>query len=318
MEPTSADPLDPTLSRRTLLRGAAALGLVGAAGGLGLAACGGDDDAAGGDGDASTASEPTESDRVLVLMTNAAATQAAGEEGRLPLGVGDSTGALLLDAPDSLSITVEDQEGTEVQAATEVPRRDAGLERAYYPLAFTAPAAGFYVARAELDGQPLEAAFEVSATDAVVIPRPGQPLPATPTPTTADAGGVDPICTADPQCPLHEVDLEEVLGTAPVAVLVSTPAFCATAICGPVLDLFEAAAEAHPDITFIHVEPYASGTLVEEEGPSADNLSPAVEAWSLPFEPCLFLVDAEGTVVERLDVIYDADELDAALALLQA
>ncbi len=314
---TTPDRLDHPLSRRRLLGGATALGLLGAVGGLGLVGCGGDDgdDATADD---ATTSEPVSSERVLVLMA-APGTLAADEPIRLPLGVGDASGALLTDAPESLSLTVHDAETDEiVQDAVAVPSHDAGLERAFYPLVLTVPAAGFYRVVGEVDGEPIEAAFEVSEPDAVVVPRPGRPLPSTPTPTVDDAHGVDPICTRDPDCALHEVDLEDVLGTSPVAVLVSTPAFCQTAICGPVLDLFVAASEAHPDVAFVHVEPYASGAEVEQNGPSADNLSPAVEAWSLPFEPCLFVVDAEGVVIERLDVIYDADELDAALARVEA
>ena len=73
--------------------------------------------------------------------------------------------------------------------------------------------------------------------------------------------------------------VDTVLGTAPLAVLVSTPAFCQTAICGPVLDLFVAARDAHPDVTFVHVEVYQSASEVEASGPDA-TLAPAVEAWA--------------------------------------
>ena len=281
----------------------------------GLAACGDDDTTTGDDGGPS---EPTESARVLVTMADSASTFVVGEPARLPLGVGDADGALIDDAPDTLTFRITDaQTGEVIEEGIEVARRDAGLPRAFYPLALTTPAVGYYQAATEVDGEPVEAAFTVSEPDAVVIPRPGQPLPPTPTPTVDDARGVDPICTQDPPCPLHEVDLGTVLGTGPLAVLVSTPAFCQTAICGPVLDLFVAARDAAPDVAFVHVEVYASADEVEAEGPEA-TLAPAVEAWKLPYEPCLFLVAADGTVAERLDVIYDSDELAEALARLTA
>lgn len=289
----------------------------------GLAACGdddGEDEGTGSDGGSGTdgSSGPTESDRVLVTMADSASTFVVGEPARLPVGVGDSSGALIDDAPATLTFTIEDaQSGEVVEEGIEVARRDTGLPRAYYPLAFTTPAVGFYQALAEVDGEPVSAAFTVSEPDTVVVPRPGQPLPPTPTPTVADAGGVDPICTQDPQCALHEVDLEAVLGTEPLAVLVSTPAFCQTAICGPVLDLFVAAQADTPDVTFLHVEVYRSAEEVEADGLEAA-LAPAVDAWQLPYEPCLFLVAADGTVAERLDVIYDADELAEALSRLTA
>lgn len=279
----------------------------------GLAACGGDDEP---EGATDTTGEPTESERVLVTMADSASTFVVGEAARLPLGVGDSSGALVEDAPETLTFTIEDAQSGEVVAeGIEVARRDTGLPRAYYPLAFTTPAVGYYQAISEVDGEPVSAAFTVAEPDTIVVPRPGQPLPPTPTPTVDDARGVDPICTQDPPCPLHEVDLGTALGTTPLAVLVSTPAFCQTAICGPVLDLFVAARDAAPDVTFVHVEVYASADEVEAEGPQA-TLAPAVDAWKLPYEPCLFLVAADGTVAERLDVIYDRDELAEALTRL--
>lgn len=287
----------------------------------GLAACGGDDEPEATDdstGPTGDSTEATSSDRVLVTMADSASTFVVGEPARLPLGVGDSDGSLIEEPPATLIVTIEDAEtGAVIEEGIEVARRDTGLPRAYYPLAFTTPAVGYYQAVSEVDGEPVTAAFTVSEPDTIVIPRPGQPLPPTPTPTVADARGVDPICTQDPPCPLHEADVETALGTGPLAVLVSTPAFCQTAICGPVLDLFVAAQPETPDVTFVHVEVYESAEEVEAEGTQA-TLAPAVVAWELPYEPCLFLVAADGTVAERLDVIYDTDELAEALARLTA
>ena len=59
------------------------------------------------------------------------------------------------------------------------------------------------------------------------------------TPTFDDARGVDPICTRSPEpCPFHDRTLTDVVESGePVALLISTPGFCQTAICGPVLEL---------------------------------------------------------------------------------
>ena len=47
-------------------------------------------------------------------------------------------------------------------------------------------------------------------------------------------------------------------------------------------------------------------------------MAPAVTAYHLNFEPRLFIADAKGTLVARLDSIYDAQELKAALDLAAA
>ncbi len=323
--PPPDDPDAPSgLSRRNVLRGALTLGVIGVAGGLVLPACGGDDSSADDEGSGSGSGSGTEDgasegSRVLVTMTNTAASLAAAAEARVPLGLGDDTGVLVKDAPESLTFDVRSvEEGDAVIAeGLVVERHDSGLDRAYFPLVFTPAAPGYYTAVTTVDDTEVETSFQVVAEDAIVIPRPGQPFPAVATPTVDDARGVDPICTREPACPFHEVDLTTELGSTPMAVLVSTPAFCQTAICGPVLDIFEAASANAPDVIFIHIEVFASAEDVEAEGPEAA-LAPAVEALKLPFEPCLFLVAADGTLQRRLDVIFDEVELANGLAQLTA
>ena len=46
------------------------------------------------------------------------------------------------------------------------------------------------------------------------------------------------------------------------------------------------------------------------------DLVPAVEALALPYEPALFVADADGTIVARLDTTFDRSELAEALALV--
>ena len=66
----------------------------------------------------------------------------------------------------------------------------------------------------------------------------------------------------------------------------------------------------HPDVRFLHAEVYAHP---HEE---LDTKAPVVDELGLTFEPCLVLVGADGKVVERLDTIFDEDEVDEALARL--
>jgi hypothetical protein len=290
------------LSRRRFLIGGGA-----AAGAVLLGACGGDDGAV-------ESSPPTSntSDLALVQFFGGLPMLAAGTELRTPFGVADADGLLPVDrTPERLTVSVLGPDGATVVEPTEVVRHDEGLPRAYYPLRFTVDEPGIYTGRTELDGTVVEMAISIDDTADVTVIQPGAAFPSIATPTTRDPQGVDPICTADPVCPLHDVTAAEALAEGtPLAVLVSTPAFCQIAICGPVLDVLLATVDAHPDVRFLHAEVY------ENPAENLDVQAPVVEALGLTFEPCLVLVSSDGRVTERLDTIYDAAEANDALARL--
>jgi hypothetical protein len=136
-------------------------------------------------------------------------------------------------------------------------------------------------------------------------------MPPFDTPTTANPRGVDPICTRTPEpCPLHTLTLTDALALGrPVAYLVGTPAFCSTGTCAPALNGLLAVRERIGDaITFVHADVYTDKT--------ASTVAPAVQALNMTFEPALFLVGADGTVVERLDAVFDEAEIDERLVAL--
>jgi hypothetical protein len=147
----------------------------------------------------------------------------------------------------------------------------------------------------------------VQEAGSTLVPVEGQAMPSFATPTAADSLGVTPVCTQDPPCPFHEVSLDDALANGrPTLLLVGTPAYCATGICGPVLGLLEAGVAPYGDrIDVIHAEVYTDDTL--------GTTTAAVQALGLDYEPSLFVVDGTGILRHRLDVIYDADELAAAL-----
>jgi hypothetical protein len=125
------------------------------------------------------------------------------------------------------------------------------------------------------------------------------------TPTTAADGGVNPICTAEPACPFHEVSYADALAKGPVAMLVGTPTHCSTGICGRARLVWKRRRSTPPG--YVHAGVHRR----DDQGDP-----PTVQALQLTFEPSLFLVHADGTLAQRIDVIYDADELDAALTAL--
>ena len=153
-----------------------------------------------------------------------------------------------------------------------------------------------------------ELAFPVSANPDT--PMVGEAGPVISSPTTADALGVDPLCTrtdADNRpapCSFHGPSLDQVLGKGkPVIAMFATPARCSSRYCGPVLDqLIEVAPEFGERIVPVHVEIYKDLT--------SNDLVTATEAWlGFSGEPWVFAIDGTGKVTGRLSGAFATDEI---------
>lgn len=309
----------PRLTRRTLLLGGAAAVV--------LSACGKEEKGEG-DDDPITATTLSEGSLAVRAFFDPSPSYAkAGHPQRLTFGLFDFEGAPYDGGPEELSIDVF-FEGTPTQSNTSMqhrglyegltaPRFDTDIPRPYYALRLTPEQTGIYTVETTVEGQDLSSVFQVGTTDEPGPLQIGQPMVPHGTATTADPLGVDPICTLEPEaCPFHEESLDVALDSGnPVALLIGTPAYCQTGICGPVLELLVEAAPEHPGVRFVHSEVYKAP---QDGDPTAGGLVSVLEAYGLTFEPVLFLSDASGTCVERLDNIYDRVELETALGQLTA
>ena len=301
----------PTITRRTLLVGAAS-----AAGLVVLAACGGGGDDGDGQDEGASGSGTSVAGFNLLAIFPPEGLLVTGSEQRLPFTLADATGAPAEDVPASLEFVVQTADGDAVGDPVTVERHDQGIPTAYFPVLFEFPEAGDYQVTTTVEGEELAPrVFRVSEPDAVPVPRPGQPLVPVETPTTADARGVDPICTRDPECDLHDATLTDVLAEGkPVALIIATPAFCQTAICGPVLDVLLSQEDAFPDVRMVHAEVYKNPEAVDNIAEA--DLAPVIDAYHLGYEPVLFLANSDGTIARRLDTIFDEAEVAAGLAAL--
>jgi hypothetical protein len=241
---------------------------------------------------------------------------AAGMTQRLPFLIGLAHDAPLDHIDGSVPFHVTTIDGSVVSGTDQkVAPRGKDLPRAYLPYEVSIAEPGNYSAHATYRGQSLETAFSVVAPDQVHIPQVGAIAPSVDTPTTTDARGVNPICTRDPACPFHTIDLTTALASQkPTVLLIGTPLYCQTNICGPVLELLIDAAKDRTDLNVIHAEVYANPTQVQSITQATH--APVIDAYGLPFEPCLFTLRPGGMVTQRLDLIWDRSELDEAIATL--
>lgn len=285
------------LSRRAALAGAASLAVAACSSKSSTQTSGG---LAGGNGVNGTKG-------LVAIRFFAADAIPAGQAARLPFGLGNANGIVEAGGPATIDYRIVDAKGAVVQAKTSSTRHARDLTRPYWPAVVNLPIGAFQMILT-VDGKDLGAA-DISTVDppTLVLVSVGQTLKPLDTPTTTDPRGVQPVCTRVPACPFHTMTLAEALKTGkPVAVLVATPAHCKTAICGPVLDVL--IKQPLDRFAVVHLEVYTDD--------SASTVAPAVDALGLSFEPCLFLADASGVVRQRLDTIFDTDELSASLATL--
>jgi hypothetical protein len=200
----------------------------------------------------------------------------------------------------------------------------AKLERIGVPGGAEADATHIYVARlrlpeadtywmlAEPEGGPeVQALGNVVVKDADVVPSAGEKAPASQTPTLASVGGdASSITTRTPPDDIllrHSV-ADSLRAKVPFVVTFSTPKYCQSRTCGPVVDVVEEVARRfeETDVRFIHVE-------VFEDNDPAKGYNRWMRQWRLETEPWTFLVGRDGRVVERFEGAVSALELERAI-----
>lgn len=155
----------------------------------------------------------------------------------------------------------------------------------------------------------LDASCREPAASTPCAPRVGEKAPALATPTLASAPIEDLTTDADPDERFYSLSLDAALRNGrPTVIVFSTPAFCQTAACGPLLDSVKSIVDGHPEVDFVHIEVY-TGLRDDEFLPDADHLAPAVIAYDLQSEPWVFVTDASGTIVARFEGVLDVAEL---------
>ena len=290
-------------SPQLLTRRQALAGMIGASGGLVLFACGSEESVvpapAAPTGGLSLGARFADGFQAPTVIT-------AGTPQRAPYVLIGADGWPATEVPDQIELTVTS--GDQVAFAGTVGRHGEPNAIPYYPLVFTPPATGDYSVRGT--GLPGRHRLRVTDADRLGLIQVGDPMRPVESPTLADPHGVNPICTrSDGPCPLHQVTVAEAIDRpGPTAMLISTPRFCQTDVCGPALEvLIAAAGSLDPSWSVVHAEVYVA---------PEDNdfgLTPTVAAYDLSFEPSLVVADTDGIVTAILHFTMDTPEVSAAL-----
>ena len=194
-----------------------------------------------------------------------------------------------------------------------VPGGDEADASHIYVAHLRLPEAGTYWLLAEPEGGDarIQALGNVVVEEDDPVPSAGDGAPASQTPTLASAGGdASRITTRTPPDELlleHSV-AESLEDGVPFVVTFSTPKFCRSRTCGPVVDVVEEVARRLEgrDVRFIHVEVY-------EGNDPAKGYNRWMRKWHLDTEPWTFLVGSDGRIVERWEGVVSVLELERAV-----
>ncbi|MBE2319412.1 hypothetical protein DVA67_025785 [Solirubrobacter sp. CPCC 204708] len=157
----------------------------------------------------------------------------------------------------------------------------------------------------QLVGAPTQVKVVTKAQDKV--PDVGEKAPRVATDTLETVKGDETLLdTRDPVSDMH-TDFATVVGKKPVALLFATPQLCQSRVCGPVADIaLQMRAKYGKQVEFIHQEVFVDNN--QQKG-----LRPPLQAFNLPTEPWLFVIDKQGKVTARLEGSFGVDAFEAAV-----
>jgi hypothetical protein len=202
-------------------------------------------------------------------------------------------------------------------------------ERGLYVAATTFPTAGLWGVEftTEAPGEARETIrvqFDVHADSPTVAI--GEAAPSTDTPTLDDVGGDVALISTDdePVKAFYETSVADALaGGDPFVLVFATPRFCTSAQCGPTLDRLKPIAAAHPDVTFINVEPFELEPVDGQLQPTLDDAGQlqvvaAAKDWGILTEPWIFVVDGDGIVRGSFEAVAGEQEIERLLDRITA
>ena len=186
---------------------------------------------------------------------------------------------------------------------------------------------GFWGVKVDLavGGEPVSAQAQFDVRDRPAVVAPGSPAPRTDNPLVGASGvpprAIDSRAESDGSVPdpeLHAMSVATAIASGrPTMVVISTPVYCVSQFCGPITDLVQRLATEHKDrMNFVHIEVWRDF--------ETKKLNEVAGQWIVPpgsqdaAEPWVFLVGADGQVIERWDNVASEVELVPAVEKLVA
>jgi len=182
-----------------------------------------------------------------------------------------------------------------------------GIYVAHLPLDRPGPW-GLEILASKGDGPVETARLSVTALDVPGAPMPGTSAPRSKNLVASDVADLRAIDSSDPPDPrLHQTRIADSIAQGrPQLIVFATPRYCASRVCGPVVDVVRTLIPAYGNrVAFVHQEIW--------QGNPGQKFAPTVQEWNLRTEPWIFLVDGQGVIRARFEGLTTRRELEAAL-----
>lgn len=204
------------------------------------------------------------------------------------------------------------QSGDSMDKVWEGSAKSYDLDTLQYWVAYpTFPQTGNYGVRAVVtnkEGEKVDNQAILEIKEKADAPDIGDTPPRSQTRTLEDAP-IEELTSAGPYIErFYELSVASAIeNDKPAIIAFSTPAFCTSALCAPVMGTLETVSKEVGDkVNMVHVEVWRDFDKNE--------LEPAITEWALPSEPWLFILNSDGTVGARLDGPVSPEELREAIA----
>jgi len=243
-------------------------------------------------------------------------TLTIGSPQRAPFFLYGSDGIPIVnDVPELISATLQLPSGKTIDV--NLNKFDEGIPTPYFPLFFETNEIGLHKVSYLIDGNIQSLSFIVAERDQIDLIQIGEQLRDSQIPTFDDPLNFAVICTRFDPCPYHSLTLKEALSnTLPTALLISTPGFCQTSICGPSLEILINLLGENPDFNVIHAEVYTNPEKISESSNLRELLSPVINDYGMTFEPSFITANSQNKLTARLDYAFDKREMEAALSTI--
>lgn len=141
----------------------------------------------------------------------------------------------------------------------------------------------------------------------------GEPAPNSVQAISKDVANLSEVDTSPvPDPAMHMMTIATAVGSGrPTLIAFATPAYCRSAVCGPVKGLVDELFKSYGQgVNFVHVEPY---DLAKARTGELEPLPLLENEWRLSTEPWIFVIGKDGRVAAKYESAVSQNEIESAL-----